>query len=151
MDVKCEPCSLFVMACNPKLSNNFYRMIYAYLLLYHLPSFRKTMTYSKVGFLKFAEEKHKKAVLRIMEPLVQHVRDNEPGTINYSFMEDVDDPLTWIIVEEFVDEQAHELHVTSDVFQKAMEEVGSMVEAHQLVLDLKASKTPLVTGFGHRT
>jgi quinol monooxygenase YgiN len=108
------------------------------------------MPITVVGFFTFTEEKYKKELLEALGTLVVHTRENEPGTTNYTFMQDSEDPLILMAVEEWVDDEAFATHMASEPFKEFFAIVGPMLEAGNLSIHQKTSKTPMVSGFGPR-
>lgn len=104
-----------------------------------------------IGIFTFKEELYKKAVVDGLAPLSQYARDNEPGTTNYSFYTDAEDPLVLMAVEEFVDEAAFATHTESEAFKTFFGIFGPILEAGNVTIVQKTSKADKITvGFGPR-
>ena len=105
------------------------------------------MPVSIVGFFTLTEAKYKRELLEALEKPVKHARDNEPGTTNYSFLEDSEDELTLFAVEEFATEEAFAHHCESEPFKEFFGVAGPMIEAGSMKVHQKTSKSGLVAGF----
>ena len=103
-----------------------------------------------VGFFTFTEEKFKAQMLDALRKVAAYVKESEPGTLNYTFLQDADDPLTILAVETFVDQEALDAHTSSEVFKAFFAEIGPLIEAGSLKIHQKTSKTDSITGFGPR-
>ena len=105
-----------------------------------------------VGIFTFTEEKYKTTMVDALKPLCKYVQENEPKTTNYSFYPDSEDPLVMMAVEEWVDEEALGIHTSSEPFKTFLEVYLPMVEAKQVTVTQKTSKSDtLLVGFGPRS
>jgi quinol monooxygenase YgiN len=91
------------------------------------PTLPFTVPITIVGFFTFTEAKYFKEFQEAFDKLVVFVQENEPGTTNFSFYEDSEDPLSLMAVEEWVDDAAFVLHTTSEAFKTFFAVVGPMV------------------------
>jgi len=83
--------------------------------------------------------------------VVKYAQEHEPGTTNYAFLQDKDDPLTLMAVESFADQAALDTHCSSGVFETFLGVFGPMVEAKQVTVAQKTSNTDMLSGFGPKT
>jgi quinol monooxygenase YgiN len=104
-----------------------------------------------VGFLKFTDSKYKKELLAAISKLSDYVKESEePGTVNFSYLQDADDPLLVLAVQEWQDENALGMHTTSDAFKTYFAVYCKLVDGGFMTHEQKTSTTKRVAGFGHR-
>lgn len=107
------------------------------------------------GFWKFSDGQHMKHFMEALLPLIQHVTDNEPETLTYSFYpvsgDDNDDPLTIMCVEIYASEEAFALHSVGDYYKNKLQPViQKMIDEKHLVVDYKMAKAEPMLGFAKR-
>ena len=103
-----------------------------------------------VGFFSFYEAKYKKEVVDALDKIAAYAKKNEAGTTNYSFFQDSEDELTLIAVEVFADEEALTTHTSSEACKEFFGVFLPILEAGNVTLNQKTSKTDIVAGFGPR-
>ena len=67
-------------------------------------------------------------LIAVMKELVAAVRDNEPGTLDYTFHRKKNDPSLFMVYEMYKDGEAMQAHMTSAHFQEAAKKFGDLLE-----------------------
>jgi quinol monooxygenase YgiN len=70
------------------------------------------MMFTVLAELKVREGKVDEAKAAFRE-LVRAVKSSEPGTLEYTFLQRKDDPLTFIVFERYQDENAFQTHMVN--------------------------------------
>lgn len=83
--------------------------------------------------------------------MTDYVKEHEPETLTYSFMESTDDLLSMVFVEVFASPEAQEEHCRSAFFLSTFLPLATaMMETKEMVLEHKVSKTAPLCGFWRR-
>ena len=106
--------------------------------------------YNRWFLYPYQRKVHKAQILDALRKVAAYAKEFEPGTLNYTFLQDADDPLTILAVETFVDQEALDAHTSSEVFKAFFAEIGPLIEAGSLKIHQKTSRTDSITGFGPR-
>ena len=70
--------------------------------------------------------------------LSKEVREKEKGNIFYQISKDRDEPLTYIVMEHYVDQESVDLHGKSDHFRAAGPKLGECIEGRPIIKHLDA-------------
>lgn len=70
--------------------------------------------------------------------LSKEVRENEEGNIFYQISKDRDEPLTYIVMEHYIDQESVDLHGKSDHFRAAGPILGECIEGRPIIKHLDA-------------
>ena len=70
--------------------------------------------------------------------LSKEVRKNEKGNIFYQISKDRDEPLTYIVMEHYNDQESVDLHGKSDHFRAAGPKLGECIEGRPIIKHLDA-------------
>ena len=70
--------------------------------------------------------------------LSKEVRKNEKGNVFYQISKDRDDPLTYIVMEHYIDQESVDLHGKSDHFRAAGPKLGECIEGRPIIKHLDA-------------
>ena len=70
--------------------------------------------------------------------LSKEVRENEKGNIFYQISKDRDEPLTYIVMEHYIDQESVDLHGKSDNFRAAGPILGECIEGRPIIKHLDA-------------
>ena len=70
--------------------------------------------------------------------LSKEVREKEKGNIFYQISKDRDDPLTYIVMEHYIDQESVDLHGKSDHFRAAGPKLGECIEGRPIIKHLDA-------------
>ncbi len=70
--------------------------------------------------------------------LSKEVRENEKGNIFYQISKDRDEPLTYIVMEHYIDQESVDLHGKSDHFRAAGPILGECIEGRPIIKHLDA-------------
>jgi quinol monooxygenase YgiN len=70
--------------------------------------------------------------------LSKEVRKNEKGNIFYQISKDRDEPLTYIVMEHYIDQESVDLHGKSDHFRAAGPKLGECIEGRPIIKHLDA-------------
>jgi len=62
---------------------------------------------------------------------------NEPGCLSFEWYRSTDDPNMFVLVETFVDDEAGKVHVASDHFQKAMQDMPRWLSAAPTIIHVE--------------
>lgn len=68
-------------------------------------------------------EQRREAFERLLIALVENVRSHEPGTTNFQLVRSRAEPLTYLVIEQYVDQAALVAHSQTDYLQQAVPEV----------------------------
>ena len=70
--------------------------------------------------------------------LSKEVREKEKGNIFYQISKDRDEPLTYIVMEHYIDQESVDLHGKSDHFRAAGPKLGECIEGRPIIKHLDA-------------
>ena len=70
--------------------------------------------------------------------LSKEVRKNEKGNVFYQISKDRDEPLTYIVMEHYIDQESVDLHGKSDHFRAAGPKLGECIEGRPIIKHLDA-------------
>jgi quinol monooxygenase YgiN len=70
--------------------------------------------------------------------LSKEVRKNEKGNIFYQISKYRDEPLTYIVMEHYIDQESVDLHGKSDHFRAAGPKLGECIEGRPIIKHLDA-------------
>ena len=70
--------------------------------------------------------------------LSKEVREKEKGNIFYQISKDRDEPLTYIDMEHYIDQESVDLHGKSDHFRAAGPKLGECIEGRPIIKHLDA-------------
>ena len=70
--------------------------------------------------------------------LSKEVREKEKGNIFYQISKDRDEPLTYIVMEHYIDQETVDLHGKSDHFRAAGPKLGECIEGRPIIKHLDA-------------
>ena len=70
--------------------------------------------------------------------LSKEVRKNEKGNVFYQISKDRDEPLTYIVMEHYIDQESVDLHGKSDHFRVAGPKLGECIEGRPIIKHLDA-------------
>ena len=70
--------------------------------------------------------------------LSKEVREKEKGNIFYQISKDRDEPLTYIVMEHYIDQESVDLHGRSDHFRAAGPKLGECIEGRPIIKHLDA-------------
>ena len=70
--------------------------------------------------------------------LSKEVREKEKGNIFYQISKDRDEPLTYIVMEHYIDQESVDLHGKSDHFRAAGPQLGECIEGRPIIKHLDA-------------
>ena len=70
--------------------------------------------------------------------LSKEVRKNEKGNIFYQISKDRDEPLIYIVMEHYIDQESVDLHGKSDHFRAAGPKLGECIEGRPIIKHLDA-------------
>ena len=70
--------------------------------------------------------------------LSKEVREKEKGNIYYQISKDRDEPLTYIVMEHYIDQESVDLHGKSDHFRAAGPKLGECIEGRPIIKHLDA-------------
>ena len=70
--------------------------------------------------------------------LSKEVRKNEKGNIFYQISKDRDEPLTYIVMEHYNDQESVDLHGKSDHFRAAGPKLGECIAGRPIIKHLDA-------------
>ena len=70
--------------------------------------------------------------------LSKEVRKNEKGNIFYQISKDRDEPLKYIVMEHYIDQESVDLHGKSDHFRAAGPKLGECIEGRPIIKHLDA-------------
>lgn len=70
--------------------------------------------------------------------LSKEVREKEKGNIFYQISKDRDEPLTYIVMEHYIDQKSVDLHGKSDHFRAAGPKLGECIEGRPIIKHLDA-------------
>ena len=68
----------------------------------------------------------------------KEVREKEKGNIFYQISKDRDEPLTYIVMEHYIDQESVDLHGKSDHFRAAGPKLGECIEGRPIIKHLDA-------------
>ena len=74
----------------------------------------------------------------IFKCLSKKIRENEKGNIFYQISKDRDEPLTYIVMEHYIDQESVDLHGKSDHFRAAGPKLGECIEGRPIIKHLDA-------------
>jgi quinol monooxygenase YgiN len=70
--------------------------------------------------------------------LSKEVREKEKGNIFYQISKDRDEPLKYIVMEHYIDQESVDLHGKSDHFRAAGPKLGECIEGRPIIKHLDA-------------
>ena len=70
--------------------------------------------------------------------LSKEVREKEKGNIFYQISKDRDEPLTYIVMEHYINQESVDLHGKSDHFRAAGPKLGECIEGRPIIKHLDA-------------
>ena len=70
--------------------------------------------------------------------LSKEVREKEKGNIFYQISKDRDEPLTYIVMEHYIDQESVDLHGKSDHFRASGPKLGECIEGRPIIKHLDA-------------
>lgn len=70
--------------------------------------------------------------------LSKEVREKEKGNIFYQISKDRDEPLTYIVMEHYIDQESVDLHGKSDHFRAAGPKLGECIAGRPIIKHLDA-------------
>jgi len=75
-----------------------------------------------------AKEGKEDELIGLMKDLVEKVKQNEPGALEYSFHQSKRDPNLFMVYEKYKDGEAMQAHMSSSHFQEAGKKLSEVVE-----------------------
>jgi quinol monooxygenase YgiN len=70
--------------------------------------------------------------------LSKEVKENEKGNIFYQISKDRENPLTYIVMEHYIDQESVDLHGKSNHFRSAGPKLGECIEGKPIIKRLDA-------------